>query len=258
MKRPQWPARAGRVKASTNQEILTDTLGLQEAKDSSEIENIVTTPDELFKGDVLPEAFANPAAKEVLRYRQALRVGFEQVRSSGLITANHIVQVQAELERNNAGFRKLPGPALKDGAGRTAYTPPQDPAETVAPMSGLERFINDSENFAAAATTTSIWRSLRFCRARTSAQHRAPDPLTKPANAPACPPGCSIICALTAGGTASAPRQAHPRRHNDNQNGTTPLCLSTRRAPACPPFPQPPLPRPNPPPRCIASCAPAT
>ena len=70
-----------------NQGILINTLGLQEAKDSSEIENIVTTHDELFKDDVLPEAFANPAAKEVLRYRQALRVGFEQVRVCGLLTA---------------------------------------------------------------------------------------------------------------------------------------------------------------------------
>ena len=138
----------GIASAIPNQEILINTLGLQEAKDSSEIENIVTTHDELFKGDVLPDAFANPAAKEVLRYRQALRVGFEQVRSSGLITANHIVQVQSELERNNAGFRKLPGTALKDAAGRTVYTPPQDPAEIVALMKGLERFINDSENFA--------------------------------------------------------------------------------------------------------------
>ena len=70
-----------------NQGILINTLGLQEAKDSSEIENIVTTHDELFKDDVLPEAFANPAAKVVLRYRQALRVGFEQVRVCGLLTA---------------------------------------------------------------------------------------------------------------------------------------------------------------------------
>ncbi|WP_256354584.1 Fic/DOC family N-terminal domain-containing protein [Variovorax sp. dw_308] len=63
----------GIASAIPNQEILTDTLGLQEAKHSSEIENIVTTHDELVKGDVLPEAFANPATKEVLRYRQALR-----------------------------------------------------------------------------------------------------------------------------------------------------------------------------------------
>ena len=89
----------------------------------------ITTHDELFKDDVLPEAFANPAAKEVLRYRQALRVGFEQVKQSGLITANHIIEIQAELERNNAGFRKLPGTSLKDGGGNTVYTPPQDPTE---------------------------------------------------------------------------------------------------------------------------------
>ena len=59
--------------------ILINTLGLREAKDSSAIENIVTTHDELFKDDVLPDSFANPTAKEVLRYRQALRLGFERV-----------------------------------------------------------------------------------------------------------------------------------------------------------------------------------
>ncbi len=132
-----------------NQGILINTLGLQEAKDSSAIENIVTTHDELFKDDVLPEAFANPAAKEVLRYRQALRVGFERVRGSGLLTVNHIIELQAELERNNAGFRKLPGTALKDGSGQTVYTPPQDPAEIVALMGDLERFINQPELFEA-------------------------------------------------------------------------------------------------------------
>lgn len=128
-----------------NQGILINTLGLQEAKDSSEIENIVTTHDELFKDDVDPDAFANPAAKEVLRYRQALRVGFERVRSTGLLTANHIIEIQRELERNNAGFRRLPGTALKDGAGRTVYTPPQESGEIVALMRGLERFMNEPD-----------------------------------------------------------------------------------------------------------------
>ncbi|MFO1228514.1 Fic family protein [Roseateles sp.] len=130
-----------------NQGILINTLGLQEAKDSSEIENIVTTHDELFKDDAHPEGPSSPAAKEVLRYRQALRFGFEQVRVSGLLTANHIVGIQGELERNHAGFRKLPGTALKDGGGRTVYLPPQDPQEIVALMSDLERFINDDGLF---------------------------------------------------------------------------------------------------------------
>ena len=137
----------GVAAAIPNQGILINTLGLQEAKDSSEIENIVTTHDELFKDDADPDAFANPAAKEVLRYRQALRVGFELVRTTGLLTANHIIDIQRELERNHAGFRKLPGTALKDGAGRTGYTPPQDPAEIVELMRGLERFMNDAELF---------------------------------------------------------------------------------------------------------------
>lgn len=128
-----------------NQGILINTLGLQEAKDSSEIENIVTTHDELFKDDVNPEEFANPAAKEVLRYRQALSFGFEQVRASGLLTANHIIGIQSELEQNNAGFRKLPGTALKDGGGQTVYTPPQNHTEIVALMTDLERFINQDE-----------------------------------------------------------------------------------------------------------------
>ena len=98
---------------------------------------------------MLPEASQNLAAKEVQRYRQALGLGYVQVRETGLITANHIIAIQAELEQNNAGFRKLPGTALKNGAGQTVYTPPQNPAEIVALMGDLERFLNDAEHFPA-------------------------------------------------------------------------------------------------------------
>ncbi|MDZ7591249.1 MAG: Fic family protein [Rubrivivax sp.] len=132
-----------------NQGILINTLGLQEAKDSSEIENIVTTHDELFQVDLLSDAAPSPAAKEVLRYREALRVGFDHVRHTGLITNNHLIDIQAALERNQAGFRRLPGTALKDGGGRTVYTPPQDAAEIVALMGELERFINEPDLFPA-------------------------------------------------------------------------------------------------------------
>lgn len=135
----------GVAAAIPNQGILINTLGMQEAKDSSAIENIITTHDELFQDDLFPEKLASPAAKEVLRYRQALRVGFDQVRQSGLLTANHIIGIQAELEQNNAGFRKLPGTALKNGAGETVYTPPQQPQEIVALMRDLEHFINTDQ-----------------------------------------------------------------------------------------------------------------
>ncbi len=127
-----------------NQGILINTLGLQEAKDSSEIENIVTTHDELFKNDLLPESVNSSATKEVLRYRQALRVGFKQVSETDLLTNNHILLIQAELEQNNAGFRKLPGTSLKNLKGEVIYEPPQDPDEIIQLMNQLERFINDS------------------------------------------------------------------------------------------------------------------
>ena len=128
-----------------NQGILINTLGLQEAKDSSEIENIVTTHDELFKDDLLPDSVDGSAAKEVLRYRQALRVGFEKVRETGLLTNNHILLIQLELERNNAGYRKLQGTSLKNSQGEVVYMPPQDPEEIIRHMRELERFINQDE-----------------------------------------------------------------------------------------------------------------
>ncbi len=132
-----------------NQGILISTLGLQEAKDSSAIENIVTTHDELFRDAAFPEGGGSAATKEVARYRQALRVGFELVKNTGLLTNNHIVRIQSELEQNTAGFRKLPGTALKASDGRVVYTPPQDPAAIMELMSDLERFINEADRFAA-------------------------------------------------------------------------------------------------------------
>lgn len=131
-----------------NQGILISALGLQEAKDSSEIENIVTTHDELFREAALSEAAASAAAKEVARYRQALGVGYAAVRNSGLLTTNHILTVQAELEQNRAGLRKLPGTVLKDGTGLIVYTPPA-PDTLPGLMADLDRFINDPAVFAA-------------------------------------------------------------------------------------------------------------
>ncbi len=130
-----------------NQSILINTLALQEAKDSSAIENIVTTHDRLYRESDSPEGIADIASKEVARYRQALRVGYEAVGQTGLLTLNHIVDIQAGLEQNQAGFRKLPGTVLTDADGRTVYTPPQHRDEIVQLMSDLERFINDDASF---------------------------------------------------------------------------------------------------------------
>jgi Fic family protein len=127
-----------------NEGILINTLSLQEAKDSSAIENIVTTHDDLYRSDALTNQFASLAAKEVYNYARALREGFAKVRATGLITNNDILAMQATLEENQAGFRKLPGTALKnDQTGEVVYTPPQHHDEILKLMENLESFIND-------------------------------------------------------------------------------------------------------------------
>lgn len=127
-----------------NQIILINTLGLQEAKDSSAIENIITTHDDLYKSELSLDSFKSLEAKEVQNYISALKKGFELVKEKKLITNNIIIEIQKELEKNNAGFRKLPGTSLKSSAtGETIYTPPQDTIEINKLMSNLERFIND-------------------------------------------------------------------------------------------------------------------
>lgn len=128
-----------------NESILIQTLTLQEAKDSSEIENIVTTHDDLFKAQLADET-AKPAAKEVSRYVAALRVGFESVRAKNLLTVNQILEIQRTLEQNDAGFRKLPGTALRNQAnGEVVYTPPQEYDRIVELMTDLESFMNNPE-----------------------------------------------------------------------------------------------------------------
>lgn len=127
-----------------NQAILLNTLGLQEAKDSSAVENIITTQDELYKAGLNVTGWQTVAAKEVQSYVAALNTGFDLVRRNNLITANHILKIQSVLEMNKAGFRKLPGTVLKnDQTGETVFTPPQDYDIIVKAMTDLERYIND-------------------------------------------------------------------------------------------------------------------
>jgi Fic family protein len=127
-----------------NERILVDTLALQEAKDSSAIENIITTDDEVYRSDYLAMTFTTSAAKEVHRYAEALKLGFAEVRQSGGIGLNMILRVQAKLEDNTAGLRKLPGTVLKnERTQEVVYTPPQDHATIVDLMNDLERFLND-------------------------------------------------------------------------------------------------------------------
>lgn len=137
----------GRAAVIPNQGILIDTLALQEAKASSEIENIVTTQDELFQTDLQLEGPDSPAAKEVALYRDALKLGYDRLLTSDcLITNRTLIEMFRLLKRRDDGFRVTPGTALKnDATGEVVYVPPQDAREIEAAMSALERFINEDE-----------------------------------------------------------------------------------------------------------------
>ena len=127
-----------------NQSILINSLSLQEAKDSSAIENIITTHDDLYKSDALAGEFSSLEAKEVRSYAVALRNGYEKVKQAGLLTNNHILEIQLTLGTSSAGFRKLPGTELKnERTGEVVYRPPQDESQIKSLMNNLEKFIND-------------------------------------------------------------------------------------------------------------------
>ncbi|SNR30524.1 Fic family protein [Lutibacter agarilyticus] len=134
----------GIVSSIPNSTILINTLGLQEAKDSSAIENIITTHDDIFKAELNLDSFKSLNAKEVQNYISALKKGFELIKKNKILTNNDIIEIQSELEKNNAGFRKVPGTALKNATtGEIVYTPPQEYDTILDLMRNLEQYIND-------------------------------------------------------------------------------------------------------------------
>lgn len=134
----------GIVSSIPNSTILINTLGLQEAKDSSAIENIITTHDDIFKAELNLDGFKSLNAKEVQNYISALKKGFGLITKNKILTNNDIISIQSELEKNNAGFRKVPGTALKNATtGEIVYTPPQDYDTILDLMTNLEQYIND-------------------------------------------------------------------------------------------------------------------
>lgn len=134
----------GFARVIPNEAILISTLTLQEAKDSSAVENIVTTHDELYKADLNAKDYiVSASTKEVLNYREAIQIGFSLVRAKGLLTNSVLKQIQERLEGNRAGFRTTSGTTLKDSQGNVVYTPPQDSDTINNLMTNLERFIND-------------------------------------------------------------------------------------------------------------------
>ncbi len=125
-----------------NPRVLVSGIVLQEAKLSSEVENIVTTNDELYKAAAgIADRQGDPATKEVLRYREALWYGFEQLSKRPLSTSLFIELVQI-IRQNSAGVRNTPGTSLRDGKGKVVYTPPEGEALLFAKLKNLEQFLH--------------------------------------------------------------------------------------------------------------------
>ena len=137
----------GRAVSVPNPTILLDTLTLQEARASCEVENIVTTQDWLYRADLFPDSAVDPAAKEVARYRAAVKRGFDWLRSENSQLTNDLLIELYQLVTSRAdGFRTEPGTVIGNAhTGEIVYVPPQDPNEVAAKMTELERFANDNE-----------------------------------------------------------------------------------------------------------------
>ncbi|OHE15452.1 MAG: addiction module protein [Sulfurimonas sp. RIFOXYD2_FULL_37_8] len=134
----------GMANSLPNQKIVINTLVLQEAKDSSEIENIITTHDEIYRS-VLSDDFMNSNTKEVQNYKDALYLGFEIIKTKKVLSVNHIKEIQATLEQNDAGFRKQSGTVLKNPrTGEIKLIPPQNPQDIIDLMANLSEYINDA------------------------------------------------------------------------------------------------------------------
>jgi len=131
-----------------NQNILVNAIVLREAKDSSEIENIVATQDEIYKAITLnTKRTIDPAAKEVVRYREALWHGTQAIKRKRLLSIGDIVRIQSIIVGNDAGIRTTPGTALvNDSNNEIVYTPPQNEQRIKDLLQNFANYLNDNDD----------------------------------------------------------------------------------------------------------------
>jgi Fic family protein len=142
---------AGRALAQLNGTLLNlpnltlflDTIYLQEAKASSEVENIITTNDELYKTLVADKRNEHTAAKEVLSYKEAVWLGLEQLKAKPFITTNLCISIVQCIKQNDSSVRNVPGTTLKNTKGEIIYTPPEGESVIREKLANLEKFINE-------------------------------------------------------------------------------------------------------------------
>jgi Fic family protein len=128
-----------------NPTLFLDTIYLQEAKASSEVENIITTNDELYKSLVADRKIDNAATKEVLSYKEALWLGLETLKTKPFISTNLCVTIVQCIKQNNASIRNTPGTTLRNMQGEVIYTPPSGESVIREKLANLEKFIHEDE-----------------------------------------------------------------------------------------------------------------
>ncbi|WP_269009768.1 Fic family protein [Aquirufa ecclesiirivi] len=137
----------GALQNLPNPTLFLDTIYLQEAKASSEVENIITTNDELYKSLVADKKNENSATKEVLSYKEALWLGLNELETKPFITTNLCIKIVQCIKQNNASIRNTPGTTLSNPHGEIIYTPPSGENLIREKLANLETFINTDEKF---------------------------------------------------------------------------------------------------------------
>jgi Fic family protein len=136
----------GAITNLPNPTLFLDSIHLQEAKASSEIENIITTNDQLYKSVVADNKFENAQAKEVISYKRALWNGLKRLEEQPFITTNLCVEIMQEIKMNTSNIRTTPGTALSNNLGEIIYTPPSGESIIRKKLDNLERFINEDKS----------------------------------------------------------------------------------------------------------------
>lgn len=137
----------GAIRNLPNPALFLDTLHFQEAKASSEIENIITTNDDLYKSVVADKQYDNPATKEVIRYKEAIWLAIKSLEQKPFITTNLCIEIVQCIKQNTAGIRTIPGTTLSNPKGEVIYTPPSGEDVIRSKMSNLEKFIIEDTTF---------------------------------------------------------------------------------------------------------------
>ncbi len=143
----------GLAKKLPNQSMLVNTIALREAKASTEIENIFTTDDELYKALSGNEAGLKGNAKEVLRYRQALWEGYKMIKRDDRISVDLMIKIYREIQQVKDGIRppqtetviKKRGSGILGGT--VVYTPPRGEKVIRQKLTNLVEYLNDDEKY---------------------------------------------------------------------------------------------------------------